>query len=438
MRYIFHIIHSNWRICKYFFLFQIMIWIISAVYNIPLLIIFDTFVVSEDTSEEIIFCNIRSDIINLRVYFTVNFVLWYALPLITMSVVYAIISSTLWHSGAIFRQQNHVDAISKASSTRLVPMDRDQRLLYNPSSSSSYSDGAAPNSAGGSSHRDSAGSTMCDLCHGNSVNAKSRCCISYTDNIYDRFPLNGDDDLARNPTGNGVFRSDMCDTVQPILPLCEYGNALIRYSSKMDYRRGDDSRQFGKQPFSSRISCDQSNRSNSYEMTYLNSPCLQYQRTPHKRTNGIPNQAPPTVNPKRRSTRQSFHSDTDSSPGQTSAYDTSIQRYQPAMSFRVLSTRRKVVRLLVLVLLTFAICVLPHHVRLLMFYWNVYPVTSFGFTFFPPIAFICMYLNSALNPLLYSLFSESFRRSLRECIRRACQRSKSVLTRTITAYCRRE
>ncbi|GFS22794.1 neuropeptide FF receptor 1 [Elysia marginata] len=89
-------------------------------------------------------------------------------------------------------------------------------------------------------------------------------------------------------------------------------------------------------------------------------------------------------------------------------------------SQRVLHSRKRVIRLLVVVLLTFAICVLPFHLKLVLMFWNIYPTPTSRMDILSPLAFVLLYMNSALNPILFWVFSDSFRRSLRDSFRRGC------------------
>ena len=74
-------------------------------------------------------------------------------------------------------------------------------------------------------------------------------------------------------------------------------------------------------------------------------------------------------------------------------------------STRAIRSRRKVIRLLVAVVVSFALCVLPHHIRLLLNYWKGTSFINGGV--FPPLSFLILYLNSALNPVLICiLFSK--------------------------------
>ncbi|XP_064625279.1 trissin receptor-like [Lineus longissimus] len=75
----------------------------------------------------------------------------------------------------------------------------------------------------------------------------------------------------------------------------------------------------------------------------------------------------------------------------------------------VLKSRRKVVRLLVLIVGSFAACTLPFQVRVLIVAWggNVPSILV-------PITMLLMFFNSGLNPILYAFFSENFRRAMKE------------------------
>ena len=88
----------------------------------------------------------------------------------------------------------------------------------------------------------------------------------------------------------------------------------------------------------------------------------------------------------------------------------------------VVSRRRKVIRMLVMVVVSFAVCVLPYHVRVI---WQTFAqpqdVDDWQLVI-PPLTFIAYYLNSAVNPLLYALLSDGFLSSLRDVLRGRCSR----------------
>lgn len=81
---------------------------------------------------------------------------------------------------------------------------------------------------------------------------------------------------------------------------------------------------------------------------------------------------------------------------------------------KAVMARRKVIRLLVVVVLSFAFCVFPYHLRTLQsaLFPNLISIPSL----FTPISFIFYYLNSALNPILYALLSENFRKAMKEVV----------------------
>lgn len=97
-----------------------------------------------------------------------------------------------------------------------------------------------------------------------------------------------------------------------------------------------------------------------------------------------------------------------------------------AVSFRVplekppgnaLNSRRKVIRLLIAVVVSFALCVLPYHVRVLWQTFSPDPPLGFWFRLIPPLTFVPYYLNSALNPILYAFLSDKFRSSFMDLAR---------------------
>lgn len=120
------------------------------------------------------------------------------------------------------------------------------------------------------------------------------------------------------------------------------------------------------------------------------------------------------------------------SPSQTNAaiaarrYACRIQR-----SNKTLRARKRVIAMLVTVVVTFMLCKLPRHIWLFILHHgsdNVVNSASPAFKYiYPTIAYAAMYLNSAINPIIYFTFSESFRRSMLAAIYircRPCERRK--------------
>lgn len=85
-----------------------------------------------------------------------------------------------------------------------------------------------------------------------------------------------------------------------------------------------------------------------------------------------------------------------------------------------LQSRRRIIRMLIVVVLAFAICHLPFHARKVWQYWSPkwaqYQGGSVFSTLFTPITFLIMYANSAINPLLYAFMSKKFRMSFKDLL----------------------
>ncbi|XP_022235406.1 trissin receptor-like [Limulus polyphemus] len=93
----------------------------------------------------------------------------------------------------------------------------------------------------------------------------------------------------------------------------------------------------------------------------------------------------------------------------------------------IIRARRKVLRLLLAVVLCFAFCNLPFHVRKLWQYWSPhFDGTSKSSVFFTMGTTLLLYFNSGINPILYAFLSENFRNSMKEVM---CCRRHPVISR---------
>lgn len=91
------------------------------------------------------------------------------------------------------------------------------------------------------------------------------------------------------------------------------------------------------------------------------------------------------------------------------------------LSRNVLRARRGVVRMLIVVVLTFAVCNLPFHARKMWQYWSSgYEGTSDFSALLTPLTFLISYFNSGINPLLYAFLSKNFRKGMRELLFCSC------------------
>ncbi|KDR15207.1 hypothetical protein L798_10980, partial [Zootermopsis nevadensis] len=91
------------------------------------------------------------------------------------------------------------------------------------------------------------------------------------------------------------------------------------------------------------------------------------------------------------------------------------ESYHASSSQNVLRARRGVVRMLMVVVLAFALCNLPYHARKMWQYWSTdYDGGSTFSSLFTPLTFLVSYFNSGINPLLYAFMSRNFRKGMRE------------------------
>ena len=96
-----------------------------------------------------------------------------------------------------------------------------------------------------------------------------------------------------------------------------------------------------------------------------------------------------------------------------------------------LRSRRKVIRLLIAFVVSFAVCTLPNHAWLLWQQWadlQLYSYEQYArHMYIPPVMTLLFYVNSCLNPFLYALISDKFRSAVSEaaCLRLCCRRPRS-------------
>lgn len=513
---------------------QAIIWIAAAIFNIPFLVIFDTitfpFGPGKETKE---YC-FYSSIINMRIYFTINFVVWYAIPLVVMLFVYSIIAWTLWNSVSIF-MSSPAENNSSGSGRKLISNARGEERSGGTSSSSNtcsaYNAEDKTNTHGSHLRRsDSTKESKISLCCAMHVNnSRSTGYSKNTDTSETNYNysvgtsfgnggpsggaggscVGGDNDCVCGLSSRGVgcggsgSGAGGCGVIMNgIVSGANVGNNNLHSFASMEngmvgitssptahssaagprtvYRNNsrllmcwswaspydtNTQNNAGKNNYnhstsnpstSSRGSPRSINSQmpNYFELSQLNSNPFSngtqvrqhHQHQQHQQRPQNLRQSVLINHSTRRGTRTSMLVNSEV-PFDTSTPTTAcLQQTCPSdtkpryitTSLRVLSSRRKVVRMLVVLLITFGVCVLPHHIRLLMNHWGWYPQSSFAMSFFPPISFICLYLNSALNPVLYSLFSEGFRRSLREGFRKPWQRWRSFLSRSSYKDSRRQ
>lgn len=117
------------------------------------------------------------------------------------------------------------------------------------------------------------------------------------------------------------------------------------------------------------------------------------------------------------------------------------ESYYSCSTQNVLRARRGVIRMLIVVVLTFALCNLPYHARKMWQYWSTdYDGGSTFSSLFTPLTFLVSYFNSGINPLLYAFMSRNFRKGMREllcCSLRGGGRGRGIRRHHTSSFMRR-
>lgn len=357
--------------------FQTCVWVVSTIYNVPFLFIYDTVEARADNSTNT-FCY-TSTTFNAEVYYVITFVMWYLLPLLLMSIMYAKIANTL-------RQSSHNLHMRQWSGSR-----------SNVSRSSSSHSGA--NDA-----------------HGNHSPASPRNGAS----SWFTFTQNSNLSETASMIGSTSTNDSQSGPTTPVKTdkVCK---VLFKKHKKHTSERTVESIHFRsyfkiERPQSPNVSAGKKSPRKDTD-TVSNNPCFVLPTInleddllfPVANDDASPSSSREAPFANHRTNK------TDDEPRTHKSIAHRHRNAQPKRVNRVSlqrKSRRRVVRMLVVLLVTFTVLVLPNHVRLLVVYFvpvDIYWIKSTG-----PVCHFLMYLNSAVNPVLYSLLSQGFRRGLKE------------------------
>uniref|UniRef100_A0A0K0FR61 G_PROTEIN_RECEP_F1_2 domain-containing protein n=1 Tax=Strongyloides venezuelensis TaxID=75913 RepID=A0A0K0FR61_STRVS len=105
------------------------------------------------------------------------------------------------------------------------------------------------------------------------------------------------------------------------------------------------------------------------------------------------------------------------------------------VSAEVVENRKKVVRLLLAIVCSFAILTFPHHARLLFLVWSHHQLCPNSWAVVAqPFTYLCMFLSSGINPILYAFMSQRFREAVNDimkCKVRRYRRNATTKTKTV-------
>ena len=358
-----------------------LIWLASAICGIPQLIFYNTVVLSSDEGSTLTFC-ITVIQHNRKAYVTINFVLWYMLPISLMTLMYSRISVVLWKTSKPDRFGRD-PPVWKASNMRVRSSISLTSCLTSNRPKPSISDKGHV--------RDIDATPEPSRCHQYS----GECSREDGRNkdelmVMDEEVLAIDKDLGTN---SNVHGKSMCND---IVGDCESSDTVLEideWPSKSGHK-SSKSEKSGENEEHQRVL-------DGMELKEIGRPPIAgYLR------NGATydKDSQPEVTPKKDS-------------GQKYVRFTTVQpRWEK--NENALLARRRVIRLLIAIIICFALCVMPYHVFMMWQTWRSsnHHRNTYGQMLAAPITFLIFYFNSALNPILYAFLSDNFRRSLRELV----------------------
>ena len=367
-------------------------WCVAAAYSIPYLVVYDVVSISDDNNNNstVHFC-VQIHSFNFAAYDTSTFAVWYLLPLALITFMYTKISLVLWKT-------------SKGSTFG--------RLSTGSTSCSK---------------------NQCELTGSRTGNAGRKSSLMYDNNM----PATGGNCCRTTPRRLQYLR-DPYDRRWQTRQLRTFREAH-HYSAK---NLGHNDTGMYNRPIILISDCQTCSPRTRLKHSPKNRPdIIESNVCRNNRRHLDRDEEEPefsfTKNPSASSSVGSASHTQHTQPRRVSALSSATRRDSGMPSESALLARRKVIRLLIAVIVSFALCALPYHVRLLWQSWGN-PQMSFGEFLLPPITFVIYYFSSALNPLLYAFLSVNFRVAMRDvltCGRRHVKRKRSfIVHRQSTVY----
>ena len=362
----------------------LVIWTVAAACATPYLVIYDTLDI-----QGMQFCVLLGQF-NSKVYITVSFFLWYVVPLLLMTIMYTKISIVLWRTSKpdnleknnLFKNKR-LRPKRKKQGVRLISFGRDKTgdkkevSLCKPVI---YVSGVNTSASSDEATQDESRHAPCPQTA--AMAGVKPFLKAGTSGGYDSMTEGSTaDDLAKDQS------SDEAADYEDDWPTSQKNKRRDEYPMKQVYTFRNPSYN-GACPACQNPSPDH--------------PPSEKCVCPSKSTTAVP------AHPPSAATRMG------PTAGSVSAKVVK-SRKSCRKTENALVARRRVIRLLIAVIVSFALCVIPYHIRFLWIEWST-PSLSFGETLLPPITFLLYYFNSGLNPILYAFLSDNFRRSLKEVL----------------------
>ena len=366
----------------------VVVWLISAASGVPYLIIYNNVDIPIATGT-VSYC-ISTYTINVALV-TTNFVLWYVLPLVLMTIMYTRISIVLWessrgdHSKKVGGFGGSSNIHGKTSTAQKKTPIKGQQLVAVDSDDTS----SAPEAG--------------RRCQGRARTLKEK----------------------QDDPGSANEQQKLMDNID-YNSQCESGNPTATSGQEAERDSPDDSLSEDGVDYEDDWPSNR-RRTNHIKLNKVNKSRKGSPKCPYK-MNGAQKEK---ANTNGRAIQEKSKSLVKCSSTCGSRHNEKKQ------DNNALLARRRVIRLLVTVICSFALCVLPYHIRIMWQRWTD-PDINTSQLLLPPITFVIYYLNNALNPLLYAFLSERFRTSLLEVLtckdhRQSRQTQMSFTTKTMNS-----